>query len=170
MLIGLLILGYLVSLFANYYTPKDEVLIEKATLTFNINDERYQPLFIDKFGGITYMILAKPIHNNSKDTLKNIDFKINKLSGLMNMKIDTVDYDSRGNLEIKLSYGFKSTGYTVGKVNIPLDPTMQPQRFDEKIGRKFLIGGYSFVYINKDPGHSTLGIKGRICNFDCIHE
>ncbi|WP_281989256.1 hypothetical protein [Aquimarina aggregata] len=165
------------SIFANFYSPKKfEDINEDSTSILNINRKKFQPLFIDKYWGISYTILAKPIYKDG--ILKEICFKPNMLSGLLGIRIDCVDFDNDEKwLIIEISQSFVSKSKDT-KLNIAIDECTCPIPFEIFMQRRLLGGilidkdirSFNLKEFDKDELIRILNVSGRICNFDCLHD
>lgn len=101
---GAIVIGLLVSVFANFHEPILWVDsgANQVDLALNVHNKTFQPIYISKSSGITETINAKMKYDATTTPgfveIKTIELNTIKISGLLNHRVDTasVGADSNG--------------------------------------------------------------------------
>jgi len=165
-----LILALIVSVFANFYSPK--IPANSIDLTVNVADSSYQPISIDKRFGVTKLINARFDLNCNGDTITNINLNSVTISGL-------------------LDFNFSNSIFINDTIYIFLTPFRKEEYFNVIIPDDGIVidtdnpGEWRselFYDINLPDSFSSLSYEeqvnqiealseeGRICNINCVHE
>lgn len=191
-IVGILVL--IISIFGNFYAPIDCDL--KMTASVNLNNALAQPIFMDKHYGVTYVLMGEFTIDTVSKEVKNINFIVNRLSGLANVKVDdakiekekyqiqvndTITKDTIGDvLKVYLSYGiskgncpkdFSNLTYNPDKpMNMPVYVKYK-KLFSFKTGEeRYYDYDVSCDITVPDIYPITQSRGGRICDLNCIHE